>query len=175
MNVSAIQPSDAKDCQATTMIAGRIHPTHDRTCGTLTRSIAAKSRGPTLAIGLSAMSVNPLSWARTRLPAALGVALPRPNNVPDAERRRNQSQPLEPVGDSLLLGEDVVIERPKGELRPIDRSLLRREINAACLGEDGCDLIAVLVSPCRCRQDCGIDGRNSVCVFGCEVAVDQKE
>ena len=82
---------------------------------------------------------------------------------------------METVRDRLLVGEDVVIERPERELCPIDGSLFRREINAARLRENGRNLIAMLVSPCRCRQDCGIDGRNAVRMFGREVAVDQKE
>ena len=89
MTVSAIQPSEADACQATIMTAGRIHPIHARPCGTPGRRIAAKSRGQTLAAGLSAMSVNPVSRAPPQRAAALGVALPRPNNVPDPDRRRN--------------------------------------------------------------------------------------
>jgi hypothetical protein len=42
---------------------------------------------------------------------------------------------LEAVGDSLLLGENVAVERPESELRPIDGSLLRRKIDAARLRE----------------------------------------
>src|ERR1700722_11316825 len=148
MTVSAIQPSDAAACQATTMIAGTIHPIHDP-CGTLSRGMAARSRGPTLATGLSAISVNPISRARRRHAAALDVALPRPNNVPHTDRRRNQTEFLETARDLLLLGKDVVIERPKRELRSINGSLLRSEINAARLGEDGSDLTAVPVGPCR--------------------------
>jgi len=48
---------------------------------------------------------------------------------------------LEAVGDTLLLREDVAIERPERELRPVGGSLLRREINAARLRENGGDLI----------------------------------
>ena len=125
MTVSAIQPSDAAACQATTMIAGTIYPIHGRPCGTLSRSMAAKSRGPTLAAGLCAISVNPISRARRRHAAALDAALPRPNNVPHTDRRRNQTEFLETVRDRLLLGKDVVIERPKRELRSINGSLLR--------------------------------------------------
>src|SRR6202034_456978 len=113
MTASAIQPSDAATCQARTMIAGTIHPIHGRPCGTLSRGMAARSRGPTLATGLSAISVNPISRARRRHAAALDVALPRPNNVPHTDRRRNQTEFLETVRDLLLLGKDVVIERPK--------------------------------------------------------------
>ena len=175
MTASAVQLSEAEACQATIMTTGRIHPIHSPPCRPPGRRTAAKSPGQTLAAGLSAMSVNPISRAPPQRAAALGVALPRPNNIPDPYRRRNQPEPLEAVSDSLLLGEDVAIERPERELRSIDGSLLRGKINSACLGENGGDLIAVLVSPCRCRQDCGINGRNSVCMFGCEVAVDQKE
>ena len=175
MTVSAIQPSEAEACQATMMSAGRIHPIHGRPCGTPGRRIAAKSRGQTLAAGLSAMSVNLISRVRPQRAAASGVALPRPNNVPDPDRRRNQPEPLEAVGDSLLLGENVVIERPERELRPIDGSLLRREINAARLRENGRNLIAVLVSPCRRRRDGAIDRGDHVRMLGGEVAIDQKE
>jgi hypothetical protein len=83
--------------------------------------MAARSRGPTLATGLCAISVNP-------------VALPRPNNVPDADRRRNQTERLKTIRDGLLLVEYVVIERPKRELRSINGSLLRSEINATRFG-----------------------------------------
>jgi hypothetical protein len=134
MTASAIQPSDAATCQARTMIAGTIHPIHGRPCGTLSRSVAARSRGPMLTTGLCAISVNPISRARRRRAAALGVALPRPNNVLDADRRRNQTEFLEAVRDRLLLGEDVVIERPECEFRSINRSLLRSKINAARFG-----------------------------------------
>src|SRR5580658_3024107 len=103
MTVSATQPSEAEACQATTTIAGTIHPTHGRLWGILSRSIAAKSCGPTLTTGPSAISVNPISLARWRHAAALGVALPRPNNVPDADRRGNQAEFLETVRDGLLL------------------------------------------------------------------------
>src|ERR1700679_79138 len=98
MTVSAIQPSEAEACQATMMTAGRIHPIHGPPCGTAGRRMAAKSRGRTLA----AMSVNCISRARPQHAAALGVALPRPNDVPDTDRRRNQPEPLEAIGDGLL-------------------------------------------------------------------------
>jgi hypothetical protein len=58
MTVSPIQPSEAATCQTTRMSAGNIHPTHDHPGGTLSRRIAAESRGHTLATDLSAMSVN---------------------------------------------------------------------------------------------------------------------
>ena len=82
---------------------------------------------------------------------------------------------MEAVGDTLLLGENVVIERPERELRPIDGSLLRREINAARLRENGRYLIAVLVCPCRRRRDGAIDCGDHVRMLGGEVAIDQKE
>ena len=82
---------------------------------------------------------------------------------------------MEAVSDSLLLGEDIAIERPKCELRSIDGSLLRREINAARVRENGGNLIAVLVSPCRRRRDGAIDRGDHVGVLGGEVAIDQKE
>src|ERR1700733_13387814 len=112
MTVSEIQPSEAEACQATMRSAGRIHPIQGRPCGTAGRRRTAKNRGQTLTAGLSAMSVNCISRARPQRTAASGVALPRPNNVPDSDRRRNQPEPLEAVGDTLLLGKDVVIERP---------------------------------------------------------------
>jgi hypothetical protein len=96
--------------------------------------MAAKSRGPTLATGLCAISVNPISHARWRRAGPLGVALPPPNNVPDADRRGNQTERLETIRDRLLLVEDVVIERPECELRSINGSLLRSKINAARFG-----------------------------------------
>jgi hypothetical protein len=77
--------------------------------------------------------------------------------------------------ESLLLGEHVVGERPEGELRPINGSLLRSEINAARLGEDGRDLIAAPVGPCRRLRDSAIDGRDDVRMLGGESAADQKE
>jgi hypothetical protein len=104
--------------------------------------------------------------------AASGVALPRPNNVPNEDRRRNQPESLEAVGDSLLLGENIVIERPERELRPIDGPLLRREFNAAGLGENGRDLIAMLVGPCRRRRDGAIDRGDHIRMSGGEVAID---
>src|SRR5580700_6374027 len=109
MTVSAIHPSEAEACQATNMIAGTIHPIHGRPCGTLS-SIAARSRGPTLTTGFCAISVNPISRARWRRAAALGVALPRPDNLPDTDWRRNQTEFMETVRDRLLLRKDVVIE-----------------------------------------------------------------
>jgi hypothetical protein len=137
--------------------------------------MAARSPGRTLAAGLSATSVNPVSRARPQRVASSSVALPRPNNVPNMDRRRNQPEPLEAVGDSLLLGENVVIERTERELRPVDRSALRRKIDAARLRENGRDLIAMLVSPSRRRRD-GVIGRgDDVRMLGGEVAVDQKE
>src|ERR1700722_6810493 len=96
--------------------------------------MAARSRGPTLATGLCAISVNPASHARWDRAAASGVALPRPNNVPDADRRGNQTERLETIRDGLLLVEDVVIKRPKRELRSINGSLLRSKIDAASFG-----------------------------------------
>jgi hypothetical protein len=96
--------------------------------------MAARSRGQTLATGLCAISVNPISRSRWRRAPALGVALPRPNNVPDADRRGNQTERLETVRDGLLLVEDVVIERPECELRSINGSLLRSKINAVRFG-----------------------------------------
>src|ERR1700722_2890629 len=113
MNVSAIQPNEAQACQATIIPTGKIHPIQGRPCGKLGRRIAAKSPCQTLAAGLSAMSVNPVSRAPPQRAAALGVALPRPNNLPDPYRRGNYPEPLDAVGDSLLLGEDIAIERPK--------------------------------------------------------------
>ena len=126
-----IQPKEAAACQTTRMSPGRTHPTHGRSWGSLSRRIAAKSRGLTLATGLCAISVNPISRARWRRAAASGVALPRPNNVLDTDRRRNQTEFPETIRDRLLLGEDVFIERPKRELRSINGSLLRSRINAA--------------------------------------------
>src|SRR5882762_1865952 len=117
MTVSAIQPNDEQDCQATMTSAGRIHPIHGRLCGTADCRRAAKSRGQTLTAGLSAMSVNSISPARRQRAPSSSVALPRPDNVPDPDRRRNQPDPLEAVGDTLLLGENVVIERPECEFR----------------------------------------------------------
>src|ERR1700722_156987 len=175
MTVSAVQPSEAEACQATIMTTGRIHPIHSPPCRPPGRRTAAKSPGETLAAGLSAVSVNPISRAPPQRAAALGVALPRPNNIPDPYRRRNQPEPLEAVSDSLLLGEDIAIERPKCELGPIDGSALRREINAARPRENGGNLIAVLVSPCRRRRDGAIDRGDHVGVLGGEVAIDQKE
>src|SRR5580658_4482953 len=128
MTVSATQPSEAEACQATSMIAGRSHPIHSRPWGTVSRSIAAKTRGPTPATALSAISVNPISRARWPRAAPLGVALPWPDNVPDADRRRDQAEFLETVRDRLLLGEDVIVEWPERELRSINGSLLRSEI-----------------------------------------------
>src|SRR5882757_4931826 len=175
MIASEIQPSEAEACQATTMTAGRIHPIHARPCGTPGRPIPANSRGQTLTAGLSAMSVNRISRAGPQRAAASGVALPRPNNVPDSDRRRNQPEPLETVGDTLLLGKDVVIERPECELRPVDGSALRREINTARLRENGRNLIAMLVSPFRRRRDGAVDRGDHVRMLGGEVAIDQKE
>src|ERR1700733_2543762 len=175
MTASAIQPSDAATCQARTMTAGTIHPIQGRPCGTLSRSVAARSRGPMLTTGLCAISVNPISRARRRRAAALGVALPRPNNVLDADRRRNQTELLEAVRDRLLLGEDVVIERPECEFRSINRSLLRSKINAARFGKDGRDLIAVLVSPSGRRRDGAIDRGDYLRVLAGEAAVNKKE
>jgi hypothetical protein len=63
MTVSEIQPNEEAACQATTMIAGKIHPIHDWTRKTLGRRAAFKSRGQTLSTGLSAISVNPTSPA----------------------------------------------------------------------------------------------------------------
>src|ERR1700759_5244883 len=102
MTVSGIQPSEANACQATMMIAGRIQPIHGLPYATPGRRIAANSPGQTLAASLSAMSVNAISRARPQRIAALGVALPDPDNVPDMDRRRNQPEPLEAVGDTLL-------------------------------------------------------------------------
>src|SRR3984885_1183188 len=157
MTVAASQPSEAEACHATTMIAGAIHPIHGRSCGTLSRNMAAKSRGPTPAAGLCAILVNRTPRARWRPGAVLGVALPGPDNVADADRRRNQPEPLETVGDTLLLSEDIAIERPECELRPVGGSLLGSKINAARLRENGRNLIAVLVSPDRRRRDRAID------------------
>src|ERR1700722_1823247 len=176
MTVSAVQPSEAEACQATMMTTGRIHPIHGRLCSrTPGRRLAANSLGQTLTAGLSAISVNLIPRARPRRAAALGVALPRLDNVPDPDRRRNQPEPLEAVGDGLLLGEDVAIERSERELRSIDGSLLRSQINAARLRENGGNLIAVLVSPCRRRRDGAIDRGDYVRMLGGEVAIDQKE
>jgi hypothetical protein len=174
MTVSEIQPSDEQDCQARTTSAGSIHPIHSPLCVTVGRRRAAKNRGQTLATGLSAMSVNPVSRARPRRAAGLSVGLPRPNDVPDTDRRRNQPEPLEAVRDSLLLGENVIIERPERKLRPVDGPLLRREVNAARLGENGRNLIAMFVCPFRGRRDGAID-RGDVRMLGGEVAIDQKE
>ena len=109
MTVSVVQPSEAEACQATIITRGRIHPIHGPPCRPPGRRTTAKSPGQTLAAGLSAMSVNPVSRSPPQRAAALGVALPRPDNVPDSDRRRNQPEPLEAVGDGLLLGEDVAI------------------------------------------------------------------
>jgi Hydrogenase/urease nickel incorporation, metallochaperone, hypA len=65
---------------------------------------------------------------------------------------------LEAVRDRLLLSEYTVAERPERELRPFNGSALRRKINAASLGEDGRDLIAVLVGPCRRGRDGATQG-----------------
>jgi hypothetical protein len=113
----------------------------------------------------SAMSVNPVSWARPQRAASSSVALP--NNVTNTDRRRNQPEPWEAVGE--LLSEDIAIERPERELRSIDGSLLRREINAARPQENGRDLIPVLVRPCRRRRG------DYVRMLGDELAIDQKE
>ena len=91
------------------------------------------------------------------------------------DRRRNQPEPLEAVRDGLLLGEDVVVERPECEFRSLNGSLLRSKINAARFREDGRDLIAVLVSPCRRRGDRATDRGDDVRMLSGEVAVDQKE
>jgi hypothetical protein len=133
MTVSAVQPSEADACQATIITTGRIHPIHGPPCWPPARRTAAKSPGQTLAAGLSAMSVKSVSRARPQRDAALGVVLPRPNNFPDPDPRRNQPKPLEAVGDRLLLGENVLIERAERELCPVDGSALRRDVNAARL------------------------------------------
>ena len=93
----------------------------------------------------------------------------------NADWRRNQPKPLEAVGGGLLLSQNVVIERPERELCPINGPLLRREINAARLRENGGNLIAVLVSPGRGRRDGAINRRDYVRMLGGEVAIDQKE
>ena len=82
---------------------------------------------------------------------------------------------MEAVGDTLLLGKDVVIERPECELRPVDGSALRREIDAARLRENGRNLIAMLVSPFRRRRDGAVDRGDHVRMLRGEVAIDQEE
>ena len=158
------------------MTAGRIHPIHGRPCGTPGRRMAAKSRGPDAGgrsfgdVGQSNLSgslggaprrqvllFHGQTMSRTRIGAGINPSL----------WKRSATR--------LLLGENVVIERPECELRSIDRSLLRRKINAARFGENGRDLIAVLVSPCRRRRDGAIDRGDHVRMLGGEVAIDKKE